>query len=237
MNKIIKVFCFALLIISSSFLLSACGKKTETTTSTPVKKTTKSIQIELADNEKPYVSLIPSTDGHTLTFKVNNIPSKFSTAEYELIYTAQDEKIEIEKGVSGTVKLEGSTTISKDLLLGTASCTNGCKYKYDEGVTGGTLTLTLTTDDNQYFSYETPFVLENGTDINKNKKLTLNQENFTVNGTVTTKSEYFIAIKNSTAIYSIFSSSTGKGKITSIEPTTVTKTDLTSITGDYTISQ
>lgn len=236
MNKLIKTFVLTAIIVSSSFLLSACGTK-KTTTPDTTKNTSATKKIELSAEEQPTVSLIPSTDGHTLALKVKNIPTKFTTAEYELIYTAKDQNIEIEKGVSGTIKLTGSSFEKNDLLLGTASCTNGCKYKYDEGVNGGTLTLTLITDNKEYANYETPFVLKIGADINKEKKLSLTQENFTINGTVTSKSEYFIAIKNFKSIYSVFASGTGKGKITSVEPATVTKTDLTSISGDYTISQ
>ena len=44
----------------------------------------------------------------------------------------------MEKGVGDTVKLT-SNSFEKDLLLGTESCTNGCKYKFDEGVVGGVL--------------------------------------------------------------------------------------------------
>jgi len=211
--------------------------RTKKTTTIPIKKTETSKQIELTADEKPYVSLIPRADGHNLTLKITEIPTKFTTVDYELIYTAKDQNLEIEKGVSGTIKLTGSSLEKDDLLLGTASCTNGCKYKYDEGVTGGTLTLTLTTNDKQYVSYETPFTLKSSTDLNKDKKLTLDTENLTINGTVTSKSDYFIAIKNFNSIYSVFSSGNGKGKITSIEPTTVTKTDLTSLVGDYIISQ
>lgn len=225
------------IILVSLILFFTLGKKNTSNTKTNTKTTTQATKkIELSADEKPYISLIPSSEGHNLTFKIKDIPTKFTTAEYELIYTAKDENIEIEKGVSGTVELSGGI-IEKDLLLGTASCTNGCKYKYDEGVTGGILTLTLKTKNKEYFSYETPFVLTNSADINKEKKLTLVEENFIINGTVTSKSDFFIALKNFQSLYSVFSSGNGKGKITSIEPTTVTKTDLTSITGDYTITQ
>lgn len=237
MNKLIKTLGLVAIIISSSFLLSACGKKTtpEEVKTTP--KTTKSKPIELTAEEKPDISLTPTSDGHTLALKVKKIPTKFTTADYELIYTAKDGNIEIEKGVSGTIKLTGTSFEKNDILLGTASCTNGCKYKYDEGVDSGTLTLTLTTDNKEYTNFETPFALINGTTLNKNKKITITSENFVINGTATSKSDYFIAIKNFNGNYSVFSSGTGKGKITSIEPTTVTKTDLNSLTGDYTISQ
>lgn len=237
MKKLIKTLSLVAIIISSSFLLSACGKKTTPEEVKTTTKTTKSKPIELAVDEKPYVSLIPTSDGHTLALKVKNIPTKFTTVDYELIYTAKDGNIEIEKGVSGTVKLTGTSFEKSDILLGTASCTNGCKYKYDEGVNGGTLTLTLTTDNKEYTNFETPFVLTNGTTINKNKKITIISENFSINGTATSKSDYFIAIKNFNGNYSVFSNGNGKGKITSIEPTTVTKTDLNTLIGDYTITQ
>jgi len=237
MKKIIKLFAFTALIISSSFLLSACSKKTTTSTVIPAKTSTKTAtKIELSADEKPYISLVPTSDGHTLSLKISQVPPKFTSIEYELIYSAKDGNIEIEKGVSGTIK-SSEYSSAKDLLLGTASCTNGCKYKYDEGVTGGTLTLTLNTDNKEYFNHETAFVLSSGTDINKTKKISLIQDNFVVNGTVTNKSEYFITVKNFKSIYSVFSSGAGKGKITSIEPTTVAKTDLNSFAGDYTISQ
>jgi len=237
MKKSIIIFIsIVVTILVGLILFFTLNKKNTSETKKTTKTTQATKKIELSADEKPYISLIPSSEGHNLTFKVKDIPTKFTTAEYELIYTAKDENIEIEKGVSGTVQLSGGN-IEKDLLLGTASCTNGCKYKYDEGVTGGILTLTLKTDNKEYVAYETPFVLTNSTDVNKAKKISLIEENFIINGTVVSKSDYFIVLKNFGSSYSIFSSGNGKGKIISIEPTTVTKTDLTSITGDYTIAQ
>jgi hypothetical protein len=235
-KSIIISVSIGLVILISIILFFTLNKKNTPETKTTAKTTKASKKIELSADEKPYISLIPTADGHTLSLKITQIPPKFTSIDYELIYTAKDENIEIEKGVSGTIK-NSEYSSAKDLLLGTASCTNGCKYKYDEGVTGGILTLTLTTDNKEYVAYETPFVLTNSADINKEKKLTLVEENFIINTTVTSKSDFFIALKNFQSLYSVFSSGNGKGKITSIEPTTVTKTDLTSITGDYTITQ
>lgn len=233
MKKIIPIIIAVVIIISLFlFFLLARGKKS--TTVPTAKSTQVSKEITLTPEELPTISLIPRADGHELKFKVANISSKFSTAEYELIYTAKDADLEIEKGVSGTIKLD-TTNFEKDLLLGTSSCTNGCKYKYDEGIIGGTLMLTLTTDKNEYYTFETPFVLKTSAEINKEKGLSLTQENFSIKGTVTSKSDFFIAIKNAKPVYSVFSSGNGNGKITSIEPATVTKTSLTSFVGDYLI--
>jgi hypothetical protein len=228
MKKIINILTIFAVLISSSFFLSACTKKTSTTT-LPTKSTQTVKQIELSAEEKPYINLIPRADGHELKFKVTGIPSKFSTAEYELIYTAEDQNLEIEKGVSGTVKLTTSS-FEKDLLLGTSSCTNGCKYKYDEGITGGVLTLNLTTDDKEYVSFETPFTIKSSAQINKEKSIKLSQENFEIKATTTSKNDFF---KNFNSVYSVFSSGNGAGKITSIEPNTITKENLNSLVGDY----
>lgn len=233
MKKIINILILIAVIVSSSFFLSACTKK-PTTNTTPTKTTQTTQQIELTADEKPYINLIPRADGHELKLKIIDIPSKFSTAEYELIYTAEDEDMEIEKGVSGTVKLTDSN-FEKDLLLGTSSCTNGCKYKYDEGITGGVFSLTLTTDNKEYVTFETPFVIKSSAQINKEKGIKLSQENFEIKATTTSKSDFFIAIKNFKPVYSVFSSGTGNGKITSIEPNTITKANLNSLVGDYII--
>jgi len=229
--KINKIVSFALIILLSSFFLSACGKKNTTTVknNTPVSKT-----LELSDTEKPVISLIPRTDGHELKLKIDNIPSKITQIEYELIYTAQDSGMEMEKGVGDTVKIT-SKNVEKDLLLGTASCTNGCKYKYDEGINGGTLSLTFYTDDNQSATYETSFVLKTSSDIKKAGGLSLPLENLEIKATTTTKSDYFVLIKNFPSYYSVFSNGTGAGKITSISPTNVTKDNTSTIIGNYLI--
>lgn len=229
-----KFISFALIVIASSFFLSACGKKkTENTTTTPQKNVQK--ELTLSESEKPIISLIPRADGHELKLKIDNIPSMVTQIEYELIYSASDAGLEMEKGVGDTVKVS-SKNIEKDLLLGTSSCTNGCKYKYDEGITGGTLSLIFYTNDNQSTSYETPFILKTSSDIKKDSGLSLSSENFSIKATTTTKSDYFVLIKNFPSYYSAFSSGNGKGNITSITPASVTKKDMTSITGDYLIS-
>jgi len=233
MNKL-KIFSLSLVVVASSFFLSACGKKT-TTTNNNTNNDTKSAPKELilSESEKPIISLIPREDGHELKLKVDNIPSNISQIEYELIYSATEDGLTMEKGVGDTVKIS-SKNIEKDLLLGTSSCTNGCKYKYDTGVSEGTLSLIFYTNDNQSTTYETPFILRTSADIKKDGGFTLKGENFSVKTTTTTKNDYFIVIKNYPSYYSVFSNGKGAGKITSITPTTVTKQDTTSLVGNYT---
>ena len=163
MNK--KNLILVALIICSSILFSGCGKKKVTTTEVKTNKQT-AVEMELSNTEKPYVALTPRADGHELTLKVSNISSKITNAEYELIYTAEDQGLEMEKGVNGTQKISG-TSFEKKLLLGTESCTSGCKYKYDEGITGGTLSITFTTDYNKFYKFEAPFNIKNSAEIKK----------------------------------------------------------------------
>lgn len=226
--KYIKLLSLISIVFISSFILSACGKKTASNTkTTPTPEVT-----ELKLDQKPYISLIPREDGHELKLKIDNIPSTVSQIEYELIYTAEDNGLEIEKGVGDTIKVD-KKSLERDLLLGTSSCTNGCKYKYDTGITGGTLTLTFLTENGQVANFETPFVLKTSADIKKDNGFKLATENLTINATTTTKSDYFVLIKNFPIAYSLFSNGTGTGKVSSITPDTITKTNLNSLVGDY----
>jgi hypothetical protein len=214
------------LVVAASLLLAACGAKTTATiTPTPVQKV-----FEIPIASRPYVSLIPREDGHLLTLKVNNIPTNISQIEYQVLYTAVDQGNEIEKGVGDTIKnVKGS--IEKTLLLGTESCTSGCKYNYDAGVVGGTITLNFITADNQVATYEAPFTLKSIIDVKKSKELTLPTENLTIK-TTPTGTGFLVLLKNYQNIYSVFSSSTNSSKFTSISPATVTKKS-SELVGDY----
>lgn len=223
---------YLLIVLVSSFFLSACGKKT-----TPTKNDPSPIgkDLTLSESEKPIISLIPRADGHELKLKINNIPQNISDIEYELIYSAVDEGLEMEKGVGDSIKID-SKNIDRDLLLGTSSCTNGCKYKYDQGVVGGTLSLTFLTADNQSLRYESSFVLKTSADIKKDGGLSLKLENFEIKGTVNGKNDYFVLIKNLPSYFSVFSSGSGKGNVTNINPTNISKEDKTSFVGNYLIN-
>jgi len=147
------------LLFVTTFILSSCGTKKTVTSATP---TPVPRELNITDEQKPTVSLTSREDGHELTLKLSKIDSIFSKIEYELIYTASDAGLEIEKGVSGNFEskdITNGTSLERKILLGTESCTNGCKYKYDAGVNGGSLNLTLITNDNQVATMELPFTL------------------------------------------------------------------------------
>lgn len=201
--KITKKILFSIAIVGfSTLLLSGCGKKSTTgkITPTPVPRV-----LELKDSEKPIISLIPRADGHEIKMKIENIANFVANIEYELLYTAQDNGLEMEKGVGDTLKID-STSLERDLLLGTASCTNGCKYKYDTGINGGTLTLTLITKDGQAATIEVPFVLTDTATIKKNGGITFTADNYKLplSGSLT-GTDFYIMIKNNNK-YTVFSS-------------------------------
>lgn len=89
---------------------------------------------EIPVEQRPVVSLIPTSDGHWLKLKIEQIKvAGAETLDYELLYSLPDGRMQ---GVPGTVKIEGD--VIRDLLLGSES---SGKYRYDEGVETGSLTL------------------------------------------------------------------------------------------------
>lgn len=95
---------------------------------------------DLPQNERPLTELLPSSDGHYVSLKVNgiNIPGAASM-DYELLYKANNGVTVTTEGVPGTIQLNGQTGISRDnILLGSAS---SGKVRYDKDVQNGKLTL------------------------------------------------------------------------------------------------
>jgi hypothetical protein len=95
---------------------------------------------DLPQDQWPTVTLIPSSDGHTLLLRLNNIKvTGAKSMDYELIWTANNTGTPTNQGTSGTIQLNGQTTIEKsDLLLGSES---SGKRRYDKGVENGKLTI------------------------------------------------------------------------------------------------
>ncbi len=198
-----------MIVFLSSFILSGCKSKKTVEAPTP---TPEPAAFELKENEIPYISLVPRADGKELKMTIKNIPSFVTDMEYELLYTATDGGLEIEKGVGDSLKIE-STSIERDILLGTSSCTTTCKYKYDDGVTGGTITLTLITKDGGAAVVETNFVITTTADIKKASGINYTFENYKLplSGSIT-GADYYIMIKNNKN-YSVFSSGSAKNSL------------------------
>lgn len=147
-----KIFIISTILFSSIFLIG-CARKEEpldmggVPTVIPTPFPTK--PVEQTIGERPYVVLQPGSDIHRLKFSIKNIPGGTKTIEYELTYFADSEGNRLERGINGTgspVEKDGVWEYSpkEEILFGTASCTTGkCKYKYDENVTEGMLSITL----------------------------------------------------------------------------------------------
>lgn len=224
-KNLIKYGLIVLCILTIIFtIFKITNKKNKQSEAEPT-PTPKLVEIELS--KRPHISLIPRADGHELKLIIKDLSDEIRSVEYELIYSAQDEGLEIEKGLSGMADVE-STTIEKDLLLGTASCTGTCKYKYDEGINGGSLNIAFTTKNNQIALYDTAFVLSSTALV---KKEGLSLDDFVIEATPS-QNEFFILLKNYNQNYSIFSSGSGKGTVQSVS-TGFSSQDKTKIATDY----
>ena len=183
------------LILISALILSACGKKNTTAEISPT-PTPRLVELEVQD--RPEISLIPRSDGHELTLRLASISSNITRIEYEITYIANDNGLEIEKGASGIFESSDIAPGKSDkkILLGTESCTSGCKYKYDEGITGGNVSLIFTTANNQISTFTTPFILRSAADVKKAGKLIWTEEDFTYTPPKFTGINFFIALKD-----------------------------------------
>lgn len=126
---IILVLAAILLVVVGTFLVIR-GKNKSKVTEEEVQES-KTLETPLID--RPFVALIPRTDGKEFTMEISRIKNAKSI-EYEMVYLSQG----LSRGVIGSIETNGETEVSRKLLLGTCS-KDVCKY--DEGVEEGTLTL------------------------------------------------------------------------------------------------
>ena len=108
------------------------AKRTKTETQAPTKKLEEINKVAIAD--RPFVTLIPRADGKEVTMTIDRVKNATSV-EYEMEYQAA----ELIQGVFGTINFkEERLPVEKSLLFG--SCSKD-KCRYDEGITGGSLTM------------------------------------------------------------------------------------------------
>lgn len=179
MKKKLPIIIVGLLVILvAGFLVIKSQKKQNTS-----EITTTEVEVPQAPiNERPFVSLIPRSDAHQLTLQVENLKN-ITTVEYELVYLVGD----AQRGVIGSIVTNAKSAVSKDLLMGSCS-KNVCKY--DEGVTGGTLTLRFR-GSGSVSKYEAPFSLQKMPEA-KNK-LTLGETGFSFTGKLN-KAVYYLTM-------------------------------------------
>jgi len=124
--------------------------------------------MDIALNDRPFTSLTPTDDGHFINMKIDKIKIPAVTMDYELLYDLPDGRTQ---GVPGTITLNGQTMIERKMLLGSES---SGKFRYDEGVKEGTLTLRFRNDKAKLIAkFITKFAL-----LSNTKTLSSVDENF-----------------------------------------------------------
>jgi|SRR5581483_6047442 len=95
---------------------------------------------DLPDDQKPILALVPTSDGHYLSLKIEEINKikDVNSLDYELTWKANNAGNVTTQGTSGAVKVAGQSSYNKDILLGSES---SGKFRYDQGVETGSLTL------------------------------------------------------------------------------------------------
>ena len=97
--------------------------------------------LDLPLEERPVISLTPTSDGHYLILKVEKIMFKPASVDYLLLYNTAEG---VQQGVPGTVSLTGGKdSFEEKLLLGSES---SGKFRYDEGVETGSVELKFRND-------------------------------------------------------------------------------------------
>lgn len=215
---IIITICFC------GLLLTGCTKKNSPAENTPVVEPTAepTKPIEETIGSRAFVSLTPSADVHRVYLLVKNVPVNIESINYELIYLADLDGNKIERGVTGILR-PAEYNKSKEVLFGSASCTTGtCKYKYDEGVSEGTLTLTFNRSGGGKDKYESVFRIQKGKEAGNGLSTGDGEFTFISTGlpataayltisTVGIPSELPVGIIPKTIPYGIFSSGAVKG--------------------------
>lgn len=174
--RLILIIIGIILLLGGVFLFWH-NQKTEELAPTPEPE---GVLIETTLEERPYITLTPSSDGHWLTIEVSRI-READSLEYELLYNTASGATQ---GSINTVKLKGESSYSKKILLGSESSGH---YKFDEGVTQGTLTVRLRGSEGTR-KFVTDFHLQQG-----EKELTSIDGNFSLKGTFS-KSNFYVTM-------------------------------------------
>jgi len=149
----------------------------------PVEKEDTTITLSL--NERPVASLTPSADGHWLKLTITKILSSAVSMDYELLYQLPDGRTQ---GVPGTIKLSGQDKIERDLLMGSES---SGKFRYDEGVKEGTLTIRFRNDAGKLITkLSTKFAL-----LSKTKELMSIDEKFDYKLASINSKDFFVVME------------------------------------------
>jgi hypothetical protein len=175
MKKYLPIILFAsgaLVFIGGIFVVKGQKK-------TPIPQATiepDGVVAEIPLESRPFTSLTPKSDGHWLKMHIDQIKiADAITVDYELLYKTGNGDTQ---GVPGSINLANvNGAIERDLLLGSES---NKKFRYDEGVEQGTLTLRFRNSQGKLVGkLTTDFHLQSGTtelsSIDGKLKYTLNK--------------------------------------------------------------
>lgn len=219
MKKYLPILLFVLgliVVVAAIFLVLKKGGSKTNNQGGQVEETIPEVPFE----KRPFTSLTPSADGHWLKLAVDGINIDSETLDYELLYKVKDGRTQ---GVPGTIKLAGQSSLTRDLLLGSES---SGKFRYDEGVEEGTLTLRFRSANGKVVAkFQTRFHLQTGV-----SKINTIDDSFSYTLSKSTKGVFFVTMEtfgvkgrpesmpNSKGPYGIFASTGGQYSGTS-EPT------------------
>ncbi len=144
MKKVLPIFLIVLAGLAVAGTAFWLLRPSPETSEEPGKASTKAKEEkkakELSLEEKPFVSLVPGLSCE-YTLNISGIKKAASELEYEVVYKVDSG---ITQGVPGTVKLNGKTSVTRELLFGTESSGN---RRCDKGVRDGTITVKYRDDD------------------------------------------------------------------------------------------
>lgn len=150
MKKVIAIVVVAILIIGSVIIFVKSRAKTDSAQEDQIS--------ELPLDKRPYVELIPSSDGHWVNLKISNIiSSEAGIIEYRLCYDLPDGRNQCP---GGAVTLSDERELEREILIGTES---SGKYYYDEGVENAEFSVTYKTQQKKLIGRSSIAVkLQNG---------------------------------------------------------------------------
>ena len=173
-----------IVIVAALGILTAAVMVIRARNTTPTTKQGEVISKEVALEDRPIASLTPSADGHWLKLVITKIKIKAETMDYELLYQLPDGRTQ---GVPGTIDLKEESEITRDLLLGSES---SGRFRYDEGVEEGSLTLRFRDGKGKLLTkFTTKFHLQSG-----DKELTSVEEGFSYTLTKVGK-DFFVTME------------------------------------------
>ncbi len=156
MRKYLELVLLLLGIISIVVVLFFVNKKN---TPEVQNQEEESALLDVPLKDRPFVSLTPTSDGHYLKLRIENMSKLGSSLDYELLYETKEK---VTQGVPGTVDIKDKSFFETDLLLGSES---SGKFRYDEGVEVGKLTLKFRNAEGKLLSkFETEFHMQKGVD-------------------------------------------------------------------------